>query len=129
MTNKKTAKYLFSFSGWNPWTDWSSCSATCGNGGGYQTRQRVCAKPSSPGTCPTYNVEKRSCNTFDCRGSTHFYNFKHNALGTTTINLTINQQALMKMEYLETELFYFYLPWTGGVSDLTGQMYLLLHAV
>ena len=35
----------------------------------------------------------------------------------------------MKMEYLETELFYFYLPWTGGVSDLTGQMYLLLHAV
>ncbi|XP_048245051.1 sushi, von Willebrand factor type A, EGF and pentraxin domain-containing protein 1-like isoform X2 [Haliotis rufescens] len=53
--------------GWNLWTDWSTCSASCG--GGWTVRMRECNSPP-----PTYNgkpcngssVEKKECNTNEC---------------------------------------------------------------
>eukprot|EP00095_Tigriopus_kingsejongensis_P010132 maker-scaffold75_size407189-snap-gene-2.20 protein:Tk10132 transcript:maker-scaffold75_size407189-snap-gene-2.20-mRNA-1 annotation:"PREDICTED: uncharacterized protein LOC100142103" len=47
--------------GWNDWGDWSPCSQVCGNG--EQKRVRTCTMAPD---CPSYNVEKRPCNTFKC---------------------------------------------------------------
>ncbi|XP_059084105.1 uncharacterized protein LOC131881289 [Tigriopus californicus] len=47
--------------GWHEWGDWSPCSQVCGNG--EQKRIRTCS--TSP-DCPSYNVEKRACNSFKC---------------------------------------------------------------
>ncbi|BFZ22655.1 hypothetical protein BsWGS_25694 [Bradybaena similaris] len=52
--------------GWDPWTQWSTCGATCG--GGKQLRTREC--PSNNGTaCIGEGKEIRSCNLFSCEGS------------------------------------------------------------
>ena len=76
-----TPKYFDKFlifiifsTGWNPWGDWTSCSSSCG--GGKQERRRTCnSKPghmhhhtSTSKPCPSYNIEQRTCNSFDCKG-------------------------------------------------------------
>nr|CAB3266610.1 SCO-spondin [Phallusia mammillata] len=44
--------------GWNPWTDWSQCSATCQ--GGRKQRNRICLKDKQQ--CIGTSVEGTSCN-------------------------------------------------------------------
>ncbi|XP_064643405.1 uncharacterized protein LOC135497578 [Lineus longissimus] len=51
--------------GWKPWSSWSPCSQTCK--GGSQTRSRDCMKVA-PTTCEGRSGERRSCNTFQCKG-------------------------------------------------------------
>ena len=50
------------------WSEWSTCSATCG--GGTQARRRTCEK-SGPSDgdrdCFGPSEENRACNTQDCR--------------------------------------------------------------
>ncbi len=55
---------------WDPWTEWSTCSATCT---GVQTRTRNC-KDSSAYYCTSNGgakTESRSCNQVNC--GTCFY--------------------------------------------------------
>ena len=52
---------------WGSWTDWSSCSVTCG--GGYQFRTRRCDDPpplNGGAECPGSDEEIQSCNTVNC---------------------------------------------------------------
>ena len=52
---------------WGSWTDWSSCSVTCG--GGYQFRTRRCDDPpplNGGAECPGSDEEIQSCNTENC---------------------------------------------------------------
>ncbi|XP_065215848.1 uncharacterized protein LOC135842355 [Planococcus citri] len=49
--------------GWNDWSDWAACSATCGEG--TQERRRYCSQSS----CVGYNKERRRCNMFPCEGT------------------------------------------------------------
>ena len=52
---------------WGSWTDWSSCSVTCG--GGSQRRTRRCDDPSprnGGAECPGSDEEVQSCNTENC---------------------------------------------------------------
>ena len=70
--------FIIFSTGWNPWGDWTSCSSSCG--GGKQERRRTCnSKPghmhhhtSTSKPCPSYNIEQRMCNSFDCKGK-HLY--------------------------------------------------------
>ncbi|XP_068085912.1 uncharacterized protein [Anabrus simplex] len=50
--------------GWEPWSDWSACSASCGEG--TQERRRFCRQK---GDCQGYNKERRRCNIFSCEGA------------------------------------------------------------
>ena len=97
----------FLFLGWNAWTEWGACSSTCG--GGSQSRQRSCAQPGSPGTCPTYNVEQRTCNTFDCKGKVIINNINLSAATTYLSNLWIWQYLNNghKMATLGQSCYYF----------------------
>jgi hypothetical protein len=55
---------LCAFLGWEPWSDWSACSASCGEG--TQERRRFCRQS---GSCHGYNKERRRCNMFSCQGT------------------------------------------------------------
>ena len=46
---------------WNDWSNWGSCSLTCG--GGSRTRTRTCTTPNS---CVGPNSQNLICNTVDC---------------------------------------------------------------
>lgn len=53
--------------GWASWTNWSTCSATCG--GGRQTRTRTCTNPSPSNggsSCTGSTSESQTCNTQAC---------------------------------------------------------------
>ncbi|XP_049813969.1 papilin [Schistocerca nitens] len=50
--------------GWQPWSEWSACSASCG--GGVQRRRRACSLSTG---CQGHDAELRRCNTFSCLGS------------------------------------------------------------
>ena len=53
--------------GWGTWSDYSSCSATCGEG--QQTRRRVCDNPpASDGgaDCDGVATNQRTCNIIAC---------------------------------------------------------------
>ena len=52
---------------WGSWTDWSSCSVTCGEG--FQRRTRKCDDPrplNGGAECPGSDKEVQSCNTENC---------------------------------------------------------------
>ncbi|XP_025110684.1 A disintegrin and metalloproteinase with thrombospondin motifs adt-1-like isoform X2 [Pomacea canaliculata] len=50
---------------WNPWSDWSSCSATCGNG--TQSRSRTCRGPFFGGkNCSGNSKETQECASRMC---------------------------------------------------------------
>ncbi|KAG8290622.1 hypothetical protein J6590_079019 [Homalodisca vitripennis] len=48
--------------GWSEWTDWTACSASCGEGS--QHRLRHCLQ----GGCEGCNKQSRRCNMFSCQG-------------------------------------------------------------
>ncbi|XP_062599842.1 coadhesin-like, partial [Saccostrea cucullata] len=53
--------------GWSSWTDWSSCSVTCGSG--QETRTRTCNRPAplyGGRSCDGNVTEMRSCNQSVC---------------------------------------------------------------
>ncbi|XP_060077304.1 protein kinase C-binding protein NELL2-like isoform X1 [Ylistrum balloti] len=51
--------------GWDFWSSWSSCTASCDVG--VQVRRRACQKKK--GTCDGSEVDQRQCNTFSCKGT------------------------------------------------------------
>ncbi|XP_066912653.1 uncharacterized protein [Clytia hemisphaerica] len=57
--------------GWTSYTDWTSCSQTCG--GGTQTRRRYCRNPVAQDggrVCSGQDTQSKSCNTFSCFSKT-----------------------------------------------------------
>ena len=55
-------------SGWGSWTNWSSCSATCG--GGQKTRLRFCIPSKGISDCDGFMEHKVVCNSISCPGET-----------------------------------------------------------
>lgn len=50
---------------WRPWTEWSMCTLTCGNG--TQTRNRSCDDPLFGGSnCTGDDTQLRYCNDHHC---------------------------------------------------------------
>jgi len=53
--------------GWDDWTNWDTCSVTCG--GGSQNRSRTCTNPVPQyggADCVGFAGEKQDCNTHNC---------------------------------------------------------------
>ena len=51
------------------WSEYSSCSQTCGSGS--KSRERTCDEVASPGSCMTHwseLIQYDSCNEGDCPG-------------------------------------------------------------
>ncbi|XP_046658959.1 uncharacterized protein LOC124353141 isoform X2 [Homalodisca vitripennis] len=57
-----TEKDVWNGVGWSEWTDWTACSASCGEGS--QHRLRHCLQ----GGCEGCNKQSRRCNMFSCQG-------------------------------------------------------------
>ena len=58
--------------GYTEWSDWGSCSSTCGYG--LQTRSRFCINPppSNGGTpCVGEDQEERKCGQAECPSELH----------------------------------------------------------
>ena len=53
---------------WGEWTEWSSCSLTCG--GGVQLRSRVPSRQARNGgeECSGSSAEQQACNSDSCLG-------------------------------------------------------------
>ncbi|XP_064107043.1 uncharacterized protein LOC135216031 isoform X2 [Macrobrachium nipponense] len=62
--SKENEEEVWRALGWDGWSDWSGCSASCGSG--TQERRRYCLKPEG---CHGYNTERRRCNFFSCNGT------------------------------------------------------------
>ncbi|XP_046998389.1 papilin [Schistocerca americana] len=60
----ETEQLVWAALGWQPWSEWSACSASCG--GGVQRRRRACSISTG---CQGHDAELRRCNTFSCLGS------------------------------------------------------------
>lgn len=55
---------------WNVWSNWTTCSLTCGNG--TQSRNRTCIGPYYGGlNCSGAENDFRDCNTFHCPGNSY----------------------------------------------------------
>ncbi|KAK6638955.1 hypothetical protein RUM43_007225 [Polyplax serrata] len=50
---------------WENWSDWGTCSSSCGEGS--QERSRRCSLKEK--SCHGYNKERRRCNMFSCQGA------------------------------------------------------------
>lgn len=50
--------------GWENWSDWGACSASCGEGSQERIRKCILGEKS----CHGYNKERRRCNMFSCQG-------------------------------------------------------------
>lgn len=61
---------------WLPWSDWSDCTVSCGNGS--RTRMRECF-PSKHGgaNCSGLTLEEQECNTHYCPGKDLFLSNIH----------------------------------------------------
>ena len=60
---------------WSCWTDWSSCSTSCGSSGGTRVRTRACV-PGTGGsasslTCSGDSKESESCGSTDACPEPH----------------------------------------------------------
>nr|XP_045612572.1 uncharacterized protein LOC123767108 isoform X2 [Procambarus clarkii] len=62
--SKENEEIVWSSLGWDGWSDWSGCSASCD--GGTQERRRYCLHSEG---CQGYNTERRRCNFFSCNGT------------------------------------------------------------
>ncbi|XP_018328090.1 uncharacterized protein LOC108738957 [Agrilus planipennis] len=60
--SEKEEENIWKTLGWSNWSDWSSCSISCGSG--IQRRTRRCFRKQ----CFGYNIEERQCNLFECNG-------------------------------------------------------------
>lgn len=68
---------------WSAWSDYSSCSLTCG--GGVQSRSRSCNDPvpnKYGQNCTGSNLEQIACNNLNCSSKINSYisNLKHQIL-------------------------------------------------
>ena len=60
--------YIFRVVEWNPWAPWSSCTASCGGGTRYRTRQCLVMDSSIASTeCSGIATENEVCNILQCR--------------------------------------------------------------
>ena len=55
--------YLAVKAGWTPWSSWTTCSMSCGDGG-FTTRSRTCLDDGSP--CVGDNFDAGQCNMDPC---------------------------------------------------------------
>ena len=65
----------FTDGGWSAWTDWASCSVTCGVG--LMKRQRQCDNPVPSGfgqSCSGNNEQTELCNPTSCHIPSKLYN-------------------------------------------------------
>lgn len=53
---------------WNPWGQWSSCSASCGTGS--MSRQRLCPPGDTLHHCRGQDIQRQQCFTNACPGKT-----------------------------------------------------------
>ena len=67
---QKKKKLFFSVDGvWSIWSDWDTCTVTCG--GGTHNRMRTCDSPAPAnggGNCVGDSTEPSSCNNEGCAG-------------------------------------------------------------
>ncbi|XP_039281633.1 uncharacterized protein LOC120350815 [Nilaparvata lugens] len=59
--SEKNEQKAWRGAGWEQWSEWAACSASCGDGS--QIRSRYCLLQDG---CRGFNREKRRCNTFPC---------------------------------------------------------------
>ena len=54
---------------WQPWGEWSQCTASCGKG--VQIRARACSEPAFGGNekCPGNSTATKDCKTSECPGN------------------------------------------------------------
>ncbi|XP_052788479.1 semaphorin-5A-like [Mya arenaria] len=76
--------------GWLPWSEWSQCSGSCGDG--MKTRQRTCQNAAMShllGNCTGQNVELVQCSQWNCSATVLFRAREVADYTLSTINQTI----------------------------------------
>ncbi|XP_070174926.1 uncharacterized protein [Littorina saxatilis] len=56
-------KQVLDYLGWHPWSEWSACNHSCGDG--QQSRTRTCSRGNVT-QCEGSETDTRHCNTFSC---------------------------------------------------------------
>jgi len=73
---------------WGNWSEWSSCSVTCGDG--TQQRNRTCVPPQHGGLeCQGPAEQIKSCNERPCPSKSIYINFVLCDIGMTSNNIVM----------------------------------------
>lgn len=95
---------------WLPWSQWSSCSVSCG--GGQQARSRLCSSLA----CHGLSRQSKTCNTQVCLGQFFLYTIKIFTFYAWLLTFCVYNSCFF------LTLYNFVQMWAALLADFTGSV-------